>query len=80
MISDHRFTGLRQWGINPTGDKPCQFIIDDDEGRRCGKPLNQHARQCEGTLIIKGESFPCDNVAPHDGWAHGNKDAEAIWQ
>lgn len=38
-------------------------------------------------LVIKGEHFPCDqmrHMAPscdsHDGWAHANSDAEAIWE
>ena len=38
-------------------------------------------------LNIKGEHFPCDwmdqmspDSADHNGWAHANRDAEAIWQ
>ena len=34
---------------------------------------------CGSALIIKGQHFPCDEKEPHDGWAHGNSDAEAIW-
>jgi len=35
-------------------------------------------------LLIKGESFPCDwegrnPDGTHTGWAHTNKDAEAVW-
>lgn len=72
MITDHEFVGLRQWGMFPTADKPCQH-----EG--CGMPKGQHARLCRSVLIIKGESFRCDVSAPHRGWAHANKEAEAIW-
>lgn len=38
-------------------------------------------------LIIMGEHFPCQQMdqmsadsTTHDGWAHSNRDAEAIWQ
>lgn len=72
MIADHDFVGLRQWGIWAADDKPCQH-----EG--CGLPKNQHAPTCKSVLNIKGESFSCDMVAPHPGWAHANKQAEAIW-
>jgi hypothetical protein len=34
---------------------------------------------CKAALNIKGEAFPCDQEAPHPGWAHGNKEAGAIW-
>lgn len=42
--------------------------------------------KCPAALDIKGEHFPCqqmEQMAPgstnHDGWAHSNRDAEAIW-
>ena len=38
-------------------------------------------------LNIKGESFPCTQMKHmhpdsknHNGWAHSNDEAEAIWQ
>lgn len=41
---------------------------------------------CPAVLSIKGEHFPCDwmdQMVPgsvgHDGWAHANREAEAIW-
>lgn len=41
---------------------------------------------CPAALNIKGEHFPCqqmDQMAAgsegHAGWAHSNRDAEAIW-
>ena len=34
---------------------------------------------CPAALDIKGEHYPCDSPAPHDGWAHSNRAAEAIW-
>jgi hypothetical protein len=37
------------------------------------------SKQCRAVLNVKGEHFQCDMEAPHSGWAHGNKDAEAIW-
>lgn len=41
---------------------------------------------CPAALIIAGKHFPCqqmDHMAEgstsHDGWAHSNRDAEALW-
>jgi hypothetical protein len=38
---------------------------------------------CRGALNIAGEHFPCDwptdENGRHDGWAHANKVAQAIW-
>lgn len=41
---------------------------------------------CPAALNIKGEHFPCQQMdqmtegsVGHDGWAHSNRDAEAIW-
>jgi uncharacterized protein (UPF0179 family) len=41
---------------------------------------------CPSALMIKGEHYPCDAMTnmvegsrSHEGWAHSNKDAEAIW-
>lgn len=36
--------------------------------------------RCEGGLIVQGEFFQCDLAEEHNGWAHMNKKAEAIWQ
>lgn len=42
--------------------------------------------ECKAALNIKGEHFPCQTMrymAPgstsHDGWAHSNRDADAVW-
>jgi len=41
---------------------------------------------CPAALNIAGEHFPCQQMqhmaegsTNHDGWAHSNMDAEAIW-
>jgi hypothetical protein len=38
---------------------------------------------CKAAVTIKGEHFPCDwptsDDGTHKGWAHGNKEAEAVW-
>ena len=41
---------------------------------------------CKAGLIIMGEFFPCQQMeqmvpgsTDHKGWAHSNRDAEAIW-
>jgi hypothetical protein len=35
--------------------------------------------ECKAAVFIKGGYYRCDMTPPHDGWAHGNKDAEAVW-
>lgn len=37
------------------------------------------SKRCHGVLIIKGEAYACDLAIEHNGWAHSNKEAEAIW-
>ena len=44
------------------------------------------SEHCTAALNIKGEHFPCqtmEQMAPgstgHDGWAHSNSEADAIW-
>jgi hypothetical protein len=71
VITDHKFVGKREWGIDPPDNAPCQD---------CGQPKNQHVNLCPGSLSIAGEGYRCDMVAPHEGWAHANKEAQAIWQ
>jgi hypothetical protein len=43
---------------------------------------------CSARLTIAGQHYECDTecvdfdgnpVVGHDGWAHGNKDAQALW-
>jgi hypothetical protein len=34
---------------------------------------------CKAALNIAGAAYSCDQQAPHPGWAHGNKEAQAIW-
>lgn len=34
---------------------------------------------CPASLNIKGEHFPCDQLANHPGLAHSSRAAEAIW-
>lgn len=44
--------------------------------------------KCPAALSIAGRHYPCDTqcvdfdgmpTAGHDGWAHGNAEAQAIW-
>lgn len=35
--------------------------------------------ECKAVLNIRGEHFQCDMDAPHDGWGHSNRNAEALW-
>jgi hypothetical protein len=40
----------------------------------------RHELRCEGALAIGGEVFKCELHQDHNGWAHSNREAEAIWQ
>lgn len=40
----------------------------------------QHELHCPGVLGIEGEVYPCELHPEHDGWAHSNGEAKAIWQ
>jgi hypothetical protein len=35
--------------------------------------------ECEARVNIRGADFKCDLTQEHDGWAHSNKEAGAIW-
>jgi hypothetical protein len=35
--------------------------------------------ECKAVLNLRGEHFQCEVDAPHDGWGHSFKAAEAIW-
>lgn len=50
-----------------TPDEPTS-ITDTTNGR------------CTSGIAIAGKSYRCDYNPDHDGWAHSNNDAEAIWQ
>lgn len=57
MITDHVFVGLRQWGLFPSPDKPCQRLNDFEE--QCGQRLDEHEssraqRLRETTSCIQG--------------------------
>lgn len=66
------FTGKREWGIGPL--EPWRRCTT------CGWPKAQHELpSCTGALTIAGASYSCDLTAPHDGWGHSNKEAQAIW-
>ena len=64
-------------------------MTSDNEPVLQKRPENVTGRPCPdgGALNIMGEHFPCqqmDQMTPestsHEGWAHSNRDAEAIWQ
>jgi hypothetical protein len=62
------------------------YLCDKDwcECRHKGHGGTEHVAQiregqCQAALNIKGEHFPCDLDADHDGLAHSSAQAEAIW-
>jgi len=67
-----RFTGKREWGIGPA--EPWRIC------QSCGWPKAQHELpSCPAALGIQGETYFCDLNTPHTGWAHSNREAQAIW-
>jgi hypothetical protein len=40
----------------------------------------RHEPKCESGLAIKGEVYGCELHPDHNGWAHSNSEAKAIWQ
>jgi hypothetical protein len=77
---DHPFVGLRQWGMFPPQDAPCQRPDDAHPTKVCGLPPGQHRVPCTGVLNIGGEHYGCELDYPHTGWGHANQAAKAIWQ
>lgn len=47
--------------------------------------MNEHpipppgTEACNGRVAIRGQTYKCELAPPHTGWAHQNKEAEAIW-
>ena len=37
-------------------------------------------QQCAAALSIKGVGFRCDQKRGHQGWAHSNREAGALWE
>lgn len=40
----------------------------------------RHELRCESALAIAGLVFRCELHQDHNGWAHSNREALAIWQ
>lgn len=67
------------------------MVGNEHEAIYCGGPASCEVCAkakyiCPSGLMIKGEHYPCDAMdgmaegsTSHDGWAHSNKKAEAIW-
>jgi hypothetical protein len=58
--------------------------IDNKEGTTMterSEPATEPS--CAGALNLAGQHFSCDwpvdDTGTHDGWAHVNKDAQALW-
>lgn len=64
-------------------------VSTEEEGRMSG-PVDIFGRYkddappdlpwCDGGLVLEGAWYPCDLIPPHDGWAHSNREVEAIWK
>ena len=50
------------------------------EGRGDIARHGRHELHCPGALAQAGEVYPCELHPEHDGWAHSNHEAGAIWQ
>lgn len=51
-----------------------------EHGRGDIERHGRHETRCHGALGIGGETYLCELHADHDGWAHSNRQAQAIWQ
>lgn len=36
--------------------------------------------RCDAALMVEGTHYQCDQALDHTGWAHGNREASAIWR
>lgn len=68
----HRFVGLRQWGMNPSDDKPCQV---------CGVLKGSHDNKdlCRAVANLQGGHITCDLQYPHEPLGHSNKEHQLLW-
>jgi hypothetical protein len=58
-----------------------QHVADIIEaGRGDINRFGRHEPQCASALAQRGEVYRCELYPEHDGWAHSNHQAEAIWQ
>lgn len=55
-------------------DKP-----HDVYGRYSDENVNKELPWCKAGFVIEGEWYPCDLVPPHPGWAHSNRESQALW-
>lgn len=67
------------------------MVAEGHDVIRCGGPAScevcaKAKYVCTSALMIRGKHYPCDAMnemregsTSHDGWAHSNKEAEAIW-
>jgi hypothetical protein len=42
------------------------------------RPVSDSDR-CTAHINIAGADYRCDMTIEHDGWAHGSKEAQAVW-
>lgn len=68
----HRFVGLRQWGMNPSDDKPCQ---------KCGvlKGSHNNTIPCRARVVMNEEQIMCDQGWPHLPLFHKNAEHGLVW-
>lgn len=51
----------------------------DVYGRYSDENLYKDLPWCSAAIVISGAHYPCDLVPPHDGFAHANREVEALW-
>lgn len=71
--SFHGPTPEGNWICNKCGDEVVVSRVDNVI------PL-PGTEKCEAAVNIHGAHYPCELAPPHDGWAHSNKAAQAIWK
>jgi hypothetical protein len=71
-MTEHRFVGLREWGLEAPADKPCQV---------CGVLKGSHNIHvtCDARVVMNDEEIMCDQGWPHLPLAHNNDEHGLKW-
>lgn len=57
----------------------CEAEDDPESDHGPFKITIENTTTCKSSLNVAGEHFSCELDKPHDGLAHSNKKAQAIW-
>jgi hypothetical protein len=76
----------RSWTDRDGEGHRCMYPAADahDCGCMCGSLMRDEVGggggpRCPAVLNLSGDHFDCDLPAPHKGWGHANRAADAVW-